>query len=195
MKHCIYLLICICCICILISGCNRLWAEETSIKKDSEKERLEISFKFHRGGIASSQYAIWIEDETGRLVRTLYATSFTVKGGYGYREDAIPVWVAKAKPKTMSYSEVDAVTGATPQNGSLVYVWDGTDENGNTVPVGKYRFFVEGTLYWKSRVIYFGELTWGGNDQLRIPVKKHLFNQSETNKNMITELRANYLTK
>ena len=147
MKYCIYLLICICCICILFSEGNSLRAEETPIKKDSEKERLEISFKFHRGGIASSQYAIWIEDETGRLVRTLYATSFTVKGGYGYREDAIPVWVAKAKPQAMSYSEVDAVTGATPQNGSLVYVWDGTDENGNTVPVGKYRFFVEGTLY------------------------------------------------
>lgn len=58
--------------------------------QEKSKEQLVISFNFQRGGIASSQYAIWIENEKGELIRTLYAISFTVKGGYEYRKDAIP---------------------------------------------------------------------------------------------------------
>lgn len=177
-----------------LCGCNHLRAEEARTA-DRGEERLEISFRFHRGGIASSQYAIWIEDEAGRLVRTLYATSFTAKGGYEYREDAIPVWVSKAKPQTMSSAQVDAMTSATPRNGLLIYQWDGTDDKGNRVPPGNYKFFVEGTLYWKSRVLYSGELAWGGKRQESIPVKARHFNPSKTNEDMITELKAYHIKK
>ena len=181
---------------ISIQGCNASYAKEgKSVKEDTTGERLDISFKFRRGGIASSQYAIWIEDETGRLVRTLYATSFTTKGGYEYRKDAVPVWVSKAKPQTLSSAQIDAITGATPQNGVLTYQWDGTDDNGNRVSPGKYIFFIEGTLYWESRVIYTGELDWGGSEQSSIPVKTQYFTPSKTNENMITELRAYHIKK
>ena len=181
---------------ISIQGCNASYAKEgKSVKEDTTGERLDISFKFRRGGIASSQYAIWIEDETGRLVRTLYATSFTAKGGYEYRKDAVPVWVSKAKPQTLSSAQIDAITGATPQNGVLTYQWDGTDDNGNRVSPGKYIFFIEGTLYWESRVIYTGELDWGGSEQSSIPVKTQYFTPSKTNENMITELRAYHIKK
>ena len=181
---------------ISIQGCNASYAKEgKSVKEDTTGERLDISFKFRRGGIASSQYAIWIEDETGRLVRTLYATSFTAKGGYEYRKDAVPVWVSKAKPQTLSSAQIDAITGATPQNGVLTYQWDGTDDNGNRVSPGKYIFFIEGTLYWESRVIYTGELDWGGSEQSSIPMKTQYFTPSKTNENMITELKACHIKK
>ena len=84
-------------------------------------------------------------------------------------------WVSKAKPHALSSTELDAITGATPQNGVLTYKWDGTDDNGNRVPPGRYTFFIEGTLYWKSRVIYSGELDWGGREQDSIPVKVRYF--------------------
>ena len=181
---------------ISIQSCNASYAKEgKSVKEDTTGERLDISFKFRRGGIASSQYAIWIEDETGRLVRTLYATSFTAKGGYEYRKDAVPVWVSKAKPQTLSSAQIDAITGATPQNGVLTYQWDGTDDNGNRVSPGKYIFFIEGTLYWESRVIYTGELDWGGSEQSSIPMKTQYFTPSKTNENMITELKACHIKK
>ena len=181
---------------ISIQGCNASYAKEgKSVKEDTTGERLDISFKFRRGGIASSQYAIWIEDETGRLVRTLYATSFTAKGGYEYRKDAVPIWVSKAKPQTLSSAQIDAITGATPQNGVLTYQWDGTDDNGNRVSPGKYIFFIEGTLYWESRVIYTGELDWGGSEQSSIPMKTQYFTPSKTNENMITELKACHIKK
>lgn len=172
-------------VCIGIQGCSSSYAKE-----NHTGERLEISFRFQRGGIASSQYAIWIENETGKLVRTLYVTSFTAKGGYEYRKDAVPVWVSKAKPQVLSSTQIDAITGATPRNGVVTYQWDGTDDNGNRVPVGTYRFFIEGTLYWENRVVYTGKLEWGGKGQDYIPVKVQRFHSSQTNEYMITDLKA-----
>ena len=130
-----------------------------------------------------------------KIVRTLYATSFTAEDGYKYREDAIPDWVRKAEPGKMTSAQVDAVTGATPPNGNLTYEWDGTDDNGKPVPSGVYRFFIEGSLYWKSRVVYTGEVNWGGKEQPSIPVSSHFFNPSPTNKNMITELKVSLVKK
>lgn len=40
----------------------------------------------------------------------------------------------------MTDTQVDAITGATPGNGKLTYIWDGTDQNGTRVPKGKYHF-------------------------------------------------------
>ena len=194
MKQVVFMLITLASACTALYKCNHLRAEETPTA-DRGEERLEISFRFHRGGIASSQYAIWIEDAAGRLVRTLYATSFTAKGGYEYRKDALPLWVSKAKPQTIPSAQVDAITGATPRNGIITYQWDGTDDKGNRVPPGNYTFFLEGTLYWKSRVIYSGDLVWGGKGQDSIPIKKRYFNQSKTNEDMITELKACHIKK
>ena len=49
---------------------------------------------------------------------------------------------------------------------------------------------VGGTLYWKSRVIYSGELDWGGKGQDSIPIKIQRFHPSQTNEYMITEVKA-----
>ena len=82
---------------ICLQGYTTSYAKDREDAKETPAgERLEISFRFQRGGIASSQYAIWIEDETGKLVRTLYVTSFTAKGGYEYRKDAVPIWTGTA---------------------------------------------------------------------------------------------------
>ena len=180
-------------ISMVLYGCTFSHAGENQSVKEG-KERLEISFNFHRGGIASSQYAIWI-DGKGKLVRTIYATPFTVKGGYEYREDAIPMWVDKAKPQRMTSTQVDAVTGATPQNGYLVYRWDGKDDKGARVPAGKYEVFIEGTLYWKSRILYSGDFVWGENNQSPIPLKVEYFDRSSANENMITGLKVCYVAE
>ncbi len=178
---------------LCVPSCTSSHAEtEKGQVPDKTKEQLTISFRFQRGGIASGQYAIWIEDAKGMLVRTIYATSFTVEGGYKVRHESIPTWVAKAHPGEMTDAQVDAVTGATPQNGTQTYAWDGTDSNGNRVAPGTYRFFVEGSLYWDSRILFSGTVEWGGEDRPSIPVEEQRFNQSPTNADMITSLKASY---
>jgi hypothetical protein len=116
---------------------------------------------FRQSGYASNQFAVWIESES-QLVKTLYATRYTANGGYKQRPDSIPDWVSKSGLSEMTKAQVDAVTSATPKSGSVSYIWDLTDRNGEPVPPGEYTFVVEGSLRWKNRVVYSGVIDTGG---------------------------------
>ena len=120
---------------------------------------IVISFDYERiSGAASNQYAVWIEDMDGGLIKTLYASRWTAGGGYKTRPDSIALWVEKSGLASMTKSEVDAVSGATPRTGAQTYSWDLT---GAVLP-GDYKVFVEGTLRWKNYVLYSGTITIGG---------------------------------
>ena len=122
-----------------------------------------ITFDYvKQSGSASNQFAVWIEDEQGKLIRTLCATKFTADGGYSYRPDSIPIWVEKSGLSGMDKSEVDAVTSATPKPGTLTYAWNLADDDGNAVAAGRYSFVVEGTLRWKNSVLCRGVIEIGG---------------------------------
>jgi len=124
---------------------------------------LTITFNYEKiSGWASNQFAVWIEDMDGNYINSLYATKWTADGGYKSRPDSIKTWIERSGRDSMEKSEVDAISGATPQAGNLLYSWDLTDSSGNTVPQGKYKFFVEGTLRWKNYVIYSGVVDIGG---------------------------------
>jgi hypothetical protein len=124
---------------------------------DTLSGEVIIVFNYEKqSGSASNQFAVWIEDMKGNLIKTLYATRFTANGGYKNRPDSIALWVEKSGLASMSKSEVDAISSATPKAGELSYAWDLTDTNGEIVSTGEYKFFVEGTLRWKNRVYYSG---------------------------------------
>lgn len=167
----------------------------------SEAGQLEITFDFKRGtpisqgmGLASAQYAVWIEDNSGKLVKTVYVTSYTATGGFLDRPESIPVWVSKAKPAQLSKSQIDAISGATVmRDGTRYYTWDCRDDSGNLVPAGTYRFFVEGSYSWSSKVLFSGTVTVGGNTQDDIPILADYNDQETHNRDMITNLRAKYI--
>ena len=134
--------------------------EETEAPPRAEVTEVTISFDFNRMSTkASNQFAVWIEDVNGELVKTLFVPSFTaVRRGYRDREDAVPSWVSAADPDAMTDGELDAISGATPGTGAQSFSWDMTDEEGNCVPDGVYTVLVEGTLYWSNTVLYTAEL-------------------------------------
>ncbi|BCG57361.1 DUF2271 domain-containing protein [Paenibacillus sp. URB8-2] len=124
--------------------------------------KLEISFPFVRqDGIATNQFAVWVEDGKGRFVATLYATRFIATGGYKLRPEAIPTWVKHSGLAKASSEEADAVSGATLSSGPLKFTWDGKDRYGHPVPAGNYRFYVEGTTRWENRILYEGTIAVG----------------------------------
>lgn len=153
---------------------------------------LEIAVDFTRGGRASSQFAIWIEDAEGKLVKTVYATRFTANGGYRKRPESLPTWVAKVLPAATDKTLVDGVSGPTPKNGAQRYAWDGTDHNGKPVPAGEYRFILEGSFFWANRVFYSGIVWYGGKSQESIEISTNYFGGDPQNRDMIRNVRATY---
>ena len=101
-----------------------------SSKKAGKAKTLEVSFNYQRqAGPGSNQYAVWIENEKGEFVKTLFVTSYTTKGrarggeqpkrGYIVRPACVPVWVKTSKAEEKTDVQLDAVTGATPQSGGV----------------------------------------------------------------------------
>lgn len=178
-------------LCSLLVGGKTLAADKPQ-QTGVSSERLDITFDYQRGGIASSQYAIWVEDAIGRPVRTIFVTRFTATRGFSERPDAVPTWVARANPAQMTPDQVDAVSGATPSNGRLHYIWDGKDDQGKTVSAGTYTVFLEGTLYWNTRVLYSAQVQWGGPSSASLPVKVHKTGTSDRNKDMLDNVKITH---
>ena len=122
----------------------------------------EVSFTFTRqGGLATNQFAIWVEDNHGRHVKTLYATRFTANGGWRRRDASLSQWVTQSGLATMSQNQIDTLTGATPKTGTQTYRWDGTDSQNIAVPPGDYVIFLESNLRWSRRVLYRAPIRLG----------------------------------
>lgn len=153
---------------IIFLACSNNSSSVPTIKQgeDSISKTLEISFPYvKQKGYATNQFAVWIENESGEYIKTIFVTKFTATKGYEKRKDAIPTWVEKSNISDGSTREIDAVTGSTPKKSAyLVYVWDCKDKDGNEVPKGVYNYYVEGTVKWESRILYSGKIEVGGTD-------------------------------
>ena len=134
-----------------------------SIETGVTSGEIVITFDYEKiSGMASNQFAVWVEDMNGNYINTIYATQWTANGGYKDRPDSVAMWVEKSDIASMPEYYVDAIAGATPKvSGSQSYAWNLKDINGNTVQPGEYKFFVEGTLRWKNYVLYSGVIKIG----------------------------------
>jgi hypothetical protein len=87
------------------------------------------------------QTAVWIEDDTGKFVKTLYVSGFS-----GYAKEAqinLPQWSERTQ------FETDGTTAASIDWGKHTYVWDLSDHKGNRVEDGTYKIHVE-VSWWPS---------------------------------------------
>jgi len=156
---------------------------------------VEISFVFNRqSGSSSNQYAVWVEDSRGNLVKTLYATRYTANGGWERRAQSIPLWVSKSGLSTMPKRDIDAFTSATPRTGTQTYRWDGTDKSGNRLAAGEYRVFLEATLRGENRVLYSASVTpgSGSGSPVEAEVRMEYFGNSTRERGMIEGVKVVY---
>jgi tetratricopeptide (TPR) repeat protein len=96
------------------------------------------------------QTAVWIEDEAGHFIRTLYVSGFA--GNVGMKQVTLPRWGAA------SSFETDATTAASIDVGHHTYVWDLKDSSGRHVAEGTYTIRVE-VSYWPSMQYQFVSAT------------------------------------
>ena len=165
---------------------------------------LEISFNYDKKpGAGSNQYAVWIENAQGEVVKTLFVTQFTSKGrsrggakaerGYTFRPTCMPTWVKHVDAENLSDEQMDAFTGATPaSSGVQTFIWDFTDQAGKPVPAGEYRFYVEATYNGPSIVTYTGTVS-SGQKAGDLEFKTEYVEESEDRKDMISDVRVRIL--
>jgi Predicted periplasmic protein (DUF2271). len=169
--------------------------------KSAKAKTLVVSFDYQKqAGPGSNQYAVWIEDAQGKVVKTLFVTSYTTKGrtrqgeepvrGYVKRPNCVPTWVRTAKAAEQTDQQLDAFTGATPQvGGTQTFTWDFTDQQGKAVKKGTYKVFVEATLYQASDIVYSG--TFSTHDKAgEIKLTSTLTEPDENHKDMVTNVKA-----
>lgn len=155
-----------------------------------EKAVLKIEVDYEKQeGRGSNQWAVWIEDSMGEIVKTLYVTSFTADGGYKPRPACTSIWVSKAKPEEQSGEWIDGISGATPSTGLQTYVWDLTNEEGSPVNNGDYVFVVEANLYGDSEVIFKSPLSIN-NKAFEVVAMPEFTKEDDKNKGMIKSVRA-----
>ena len=184
-------------IVLSIKAANEQQLENLAAKAKS----LEVSFNYQRqAGPGSNQYAVWIENEKGDVVKTLFVTSYTTKGrtrpgeepmrGYVKRPACVPIWVKAAKAQEQTDQQLDAFTGATPKSdGMQTFTWDFTDQQGKAVSKGTYKVFVEATLFGESDIIYSGSFSTKDKTG-EITLTSELAKPDEKHKDMITNVKA-----
>jgi tetratricopeptide (TPR) repeat protein len=88
------------------------------------------------------QTAVWVRDQDGNFVKTVYVSGFS---GYAKEQQVnLPMWAHSSK-----FADVDAVTGASIDLGHHIYVWDLKNASGKEVKSGEYEVLVE-VSYWPS---------------------------------------------
>ena len=167
----------------------------------SDPGSLELSFQYNKQpGPGSNQYAVWVENADGQVVKTLYVTEFTSKGrsrdgskparGYTYRTSCTPTWVQHVGAESLTDQQIDAFTGATPaQSGVQTFTWDFTDQDNQPVAKGTYRFYIEATYNGPSVVMHTGTVTYGAPAG-DIPVETSYIEASEDRRDMIMDVKA-----
>ncbi len=156
--------------------------------------RVEISYRLDRiGGIASNQLAVWIEDEAGAHVRTIFATDFAArKRGFERRTQSVPTWVRTAGVARWTQPQIDAVSGPTQRPGQIRLTWDCRDAEGRRVPDGVYVYRVEGNLRWEKTVLWTGRIRVGGRPDSSQAEPSYQPAGAEKVGRLVTEVRAEF---
>lgn len=109
------------------------------IKKTGE---LIITFTLSNNFSTIPNCALWIENESGKLVKTLYVSNKVAENKNCLKSEAgLPKWW-EVKDK----ENIDGITGASPKfQTTYTYVWDLKDKNGNEIAYEIYVYKIETT--------------------------------------------------
>jgi len=112
---------------------------------------------------SGNQIAVWIEDNDGNYVKTLYVTPQAAHGRWKEITDMVGRWVRKSDWENASPAEVEAVSSVTQAAGPQTVVWDLTDRSGAPVPIGTYIYKIDGFRSGTNMVLWRGRIYVGGN--------------------------------
>ena len=148
-------------VCILVCICG------SAIPVISDQEAsgtVDITYVLHLTPTnLKNQIAVWIEDNDGNYVKSLYATRDAAIGKWKERPDMLTQWVRKSDWGNASPADVDAVSSVAQATGPQTVVWDLTDQSGQPVSTGTYIYKIEGFRSGTNCVLWRGRIYVGGN--------------------------------
>jgi hypothetical protein len=101
----------------------------------------------------------------------------------------MPSWVKAVKAETLTDAQMDAFTGATPvSSGIQTYVWDFTDQEGEAVPAGTYKIYLQATYYNEGIVTY--SASFKSDDSGPLALKEEFAADVQEHKDMISQVKA-----
>src|SRR5512137_1370950 len=86
--------------------------------------KLQISYLISSSADGSRFTAVWLENEGGELVKTLFVSNEQAQGAFTVEGDICPDWIRKSHWEKASQAEVDAVSGPTPSVGTSSFSID-----------------------------------------------------------------------
>lgn len=139
-------------------------AQPAAARAPSGAGRLEVLFLFMPPTTIDPTYhtAMWLEDDTGVLLKTLYVSQELSANEYKMG-NVCPDWVKKAQWDKTPKSDVDAVTAPTPNVGSESKVFDLAEYG---ISPGVYQFRFQMHVGEDHNVLYRGTVTVGPADEV-----------------------------
>lgn len=119
--------------------------------------KLEITYLVTSND-ASRFTAVWLENEGGELVKTLFVSTELAQGAFTVDGDICPDWLKKSHWEKASQAEVDAVSGPTPSAGSGSLSFD-LKKHG--ISPGVYFFCMQIHLHDNYNILYKGQIRLG----------------------------------
>ncbi len=173
------------CIAVLLAAVLPV-AAEAADKPGS----LEVQFSYLEPGTIDPTYlsAMWLEDESGKIVRTLYVSTELSSNGYRLGT-ACPDWVKQAGWSKAPSSLVQAVTSPTPNVGSGSMTFDLAELG---VAPGKYRFRYQVNIDEKYNLMFQGSLTVGNAEQELKIETLYQPSKPDIGTDVVKDVRANY---
>jgi len=111
-------------------------------KPEDSEDYAEIVFSIPFQDQIQPQVALWIENEKGEYLRTLYVSGFSkyVKE----KQVVLPDWA-----KSSNFENIDAVSCASIDMGRHTYYWDLKDSKGKLFKKGKFNICLE-ICHWPT---------------------------------------------
>ena len=143
------------------------WYGEREYAPAAVPDRNAVRISFHLGFMdeLAPQTAIWIEDQEGHFVKTVYVSGFA--GNAKEKQVTLRSW-GKA-----SDFETDGTTAASIDWGSHTYYWDLTSHEGNKVKKGVYKVWLE-VSWWPTfrYALTSAEIEVGKKNAMTVTEKK-----------------------
>jgi hypothetical protein len=151
---------------------------------------VEISFVFGAAeGVAPSfQTAVWLEDEQGKYVKSLFVSEYLAYGGFN-DPTICPAWTKVANWAQASEADYDAVSRPTPPIGSHTLRVSCREKG---VPAGAYQYCIQVHIIEGYNILYRGKIQIGGSDVEDVPTPSYVPDKHPSADSVVSSVKVRY---